>query len=478
MADIPNRIRMLKDGSGHLASRRGARCSVCASLVALAALACDNQQGPLGPTQPSSRIVAPPAASCPSPGLTIVDLGVLPGGTGFSVRGEARAINDKGEVVGGTDAADGHEHAFLWTQAGGMEDLGLLPGGLVSHADDINDAGEVVGYSQTGSSFAHAFLWSRTTGMRDLGTLPGGAGSQAFAINETHQVTGYSFNAAGKERPVVWSASGAIQDLGTPPGSISTFASDINESGQVAGVAYGPAGFPARAFLWTEADGFQFLGTLPGGSESGASALNDLAQVVGLAKVADGENHAFLWSANDGIRDLGTLPGSPFSLADGINNAGQVVGSDAATGFIWSEAEGMQPLPPLPGGAIVGGASASAFDINDRGQIVGTGHTAEGSFHAVLWTLGAGTPTSQVEDLIARVEDLVGSGELEQQNASPLLVKLHAAHQALLEGKPTTAVQGQLGGFINQVNALVLSRRLAGGVGEELVTAARCIASD
>jgi hypothetical protein len=96
----------------------------------------------------------------------------------------------------------------------------------------------------------------------------------------------------------------------------------------------------------------------------------------------------------------------------------------------------------------------------------------------VLWTPGAGTPASQIEGLIARVEDLVVSGELEQQNASPLLAKLHAAHQALLEAKPTTAVQGQLGAFINQVNALVLSRRLAGGRGEELVTAARCIASD
>jgi probable HAF family extracellular repeat protein len=450
-----------------------ARRSVCASLVALAALACDDLQGPMGPVQPSSRVGTPPAASCPSPGLTVVDLGVLPGGTGIGTRGEARAINDKGEVVGGTNAADGQEHAFLWTQAGGMEDLGLLAGGLVSSADGINEAGEVVGYSQTGASFAHAFLWSPTTGMRDLGTLPGGAGSQAFAINETHQVTGYSFNAGGEERPVVWSASGAIQDLGTPPGSVLAFAADINESGQVAGFGIAPTGSPSRGFLWTEADGFQLIGTLPGGSESVASALNDLAQVVGLAKVADGENHAFLWSANDGIRDLGTLSGSPFSGALGINNAGQVVGFDAATGFIWSEAEGMQPLPPLPGGAF-----ASAFDINNRGQIVGTGQTADGAFHAVLWTPGAGTPASQIEGLIARVEELVDSGELEEQNASPLLAKLHRAHQALLDGKSTTTVGGQLGAFINQVNALVRSRRLSGGRGEELVASARCIAGE
>lgn len=130
--------------------------------------------------------------------------------------------------------------------------------------------------------------------------------------------------------------------------------------------------------------------------------------------------------------------------------------------------KGRQPLPPLPGGAFVGGASAGgasagAYDNNDRGQIAGTGHTAEGPFHTVLWTPGAGTPASQIEGLIARVEDLVESGELEEQNASPLLAKLHAAHQALLDGKPTTTLRGQLGALINQVNALVLSRRLSDG---------------
>jgi len=37
------------------------------------------------------------------------------------------------------------EHAFLCTQAGGMEDLGTIPGWPNSFATAISDSGEVVG---------------------------------------------------------------------------------------------------------------------------------------------------------------------------------------------------------------------------------------------------------------------------------------------------------------------------------------------
>jgi probable HAF family extracellular repeat protein len=454
-----------------------ARRCVCASLVALAALACNDRHDRLSPLGPSTQVETPPAATCPSLEFTPVNLGVLPGATGFAADGGATAINDKGEVVGAAGAADGHQHAFLWTQAAGMEDLGLLPGGLVSEAADINDAGEVVGTAEAGSSFAHAFLWSRSTGMRDLGTLPGGGASQAFGINEAHQVTGYSLNASGGQRPVVWSAAGAIQDLGTFPGSFGTFGQDINESGEVAGFSDEPVtGGLLRGFVWTEAGGFESVGTLPGGSGSGANALNDLTQVVGLADAADGENHAFLWSVSDGIRDLGVLPGAQSSSAQGINNAGQVVGSANRSAFIWTEAAGLQPLPPLSGGTL-----ASASDINDLEQIVGTGETVINSVHAtrpVLWHPGAGTPVSQVEDLIAQVTGLVDSGELEERDASPLLTKLQRALQILLDGKAAAAVQGPLGAFIHQVNALVRSGRLSDSLSEELLAAARCVAGE
>src|SRR6266516_1865271 len=103
-----------------------------------------------------------------SSGLT--DLGNL-GAASYS---NAFAINNRGQVVGGSSPNYGSEHAFLW-QNGTMTDLGTLPGYSYSEAHAINDAGQVVGYASSvnASRSDHAFLWESGV-MRDLGTLSGG----------------------------------------------------------------------------------------------------------------------------------------------------------------------------------------------------------------------------------------------------------------------------------------------------------------
>ena len=73
----------------------------------------------------------------------MVDLGTLGG-----INSDAHAVNDRGQVVGESYAAGGAcLHAFSWTRAGGMVDLGTLPGGGRSHVDAVNDRGQVVGDS-------------------------------------------------------------------------------------------------------------------------------------------------------------------------------------------------------------------------------------------------------------------------------------------------------------------------------------------
>ena len=51
-------------------------------------------------------------------------------------------------VVGETDMPTGPPHAFRWTQAGGMQDLGRLGTGLASQANAVSTDGSVVaGYA-------------------------------------------------------------------------------------------------------------------------------------------------------------------------------------------------------------------------------------------------------------------------------------------------------------------------------------------
>ena len=270
--------------------------------------------------------------------------------------GRAVAVSNSGQVVGTTIITIGEfleAHAFSWTAAGGMVDLGSF-GGSRSEAYAVNENGQVVGLSAlTGGGYGgpiHAFLWTASRGMVDLGTL-GGTQSAAYAVNENGQVVGDSLIVGDTEFHVFsWTASGGMVDLGTL-----------------------------------------------GGTDSRAGAVNDKGQVVGESTTANGEQHAFSWTAAGGMVDLGTLGGG-FSRAVSVNENGQVVGeSTTANGvtraFSWTAAGGMVDLGTLGGGFSL--AAGLYFDIhsvgvNDNGQVVGFSATANGATHAFSWTAAGG----------------------------------------------------------------------------------------
>ena len=108
----------------------------------------------------------------------MLDLGTL--GGGFS---EGWAMNNRQEVVGWSEDANGRTRAFFWRPGHGMQSLGTL-GGTESSAFGINDARQVVGSSLTADGNSHAFLWTPGGGMEDLGTLGGKGGDPEFIGND------------------------------------------------------------------------------------------------------------------------------------------------------------------------------------------------------------------------------------------------------------------------------------------------------
>jgi probable HAF family extracellular repeat protein len=78
-----------------------------------------------------------------------------------------------------------------------MRDLNTL-GGDASFAMGINRYGQVVGYSKlSDNNTDHAFIWSETTGMQDLNDLTPGLPEGVFleialAINDRGQIVGYT----------------------------------------------------------------------------------------------------------------------------------------------------------------------------------------------------------------------------------------------------------------------------------------------
>ncbi len=110
------------------------------------------------------------------------------------------------------------------------------------------------------------------------------------------------------------------------------------------------------------------------------------AQAAGASGLA----HAAPVQARWVLTDLGTLAGEGgTSFASGINNKGQVVGTSttkdgSSHAFLWEKGR-MRDLGTLPG--LRAGSRAAA--INDRGQIAGSGWATDpASSHAVLWENG------------------------------------------------------------------------------------------
>lgn len=207
----------------------------------------------------------------------LIDLGTL-GGTDSG----ANAVDDAGNVVGNSATASGNWKAFLWTPTAGLVALPL------DSANDISNARQVVG-----ESVGHAVMWTEIGGVRDLGTL-GGARSYAYGINDVGQVVGGSQTASGGFRfhAFLWSAADGMKDLGTLGGDDSS-AYAVNRAGHVVGSSTTATG-EIHAFLWTPTSGMVDLGA-PVGGTSDALDINEAGWVVGDGITGGGEIRAMVW---------------------------------------------------------------------------------------------------------------------------------------------------------------------------------------
>jgi probable HAF family extracellular repeat protein len=286
------------------------------------------------------------------------------------------AINDAGQAAGTFTLSDGSQRAFLYS-GGTRMNLGTLPGHNSSAGFGINSHGHV-----TGSSGDSAFVFTSQTGMQPVsGLFPGAIG---FGINDAGQVVG-KHEVFGEVTAAFLHTPGiGQQGLGfTAAGS---FAYAINNAGQVTGTAFRDLDF--EVFVAKANTPAVFIGLLGAGR-----AINDAGQVAGAGAVAfSGQPlSAFLHTPGVGTLQLGALSGDERSDAFGINDAGHVVGasfsdSSSPDAFLYTSQAGMvglqSLLDPVTG---QGWSLGTAWDINNKGQIVGVGRF-EGEEHAYLLT--------------------------------------------------------------------------------------------
>lgn len=306
-------------------------------------------------------------------GERVRDLGTLGGALAT-----AADVNDLGQVTGDStvDAEGTVTHAYRWSAATGMVDLSK-PGYGQSHGIAINNKGQVAGYNEfSNPSIGHGFFWSPQTGMLDVGAL-GPYGSIAYVINDAGVVAGASEGPQGGPFSLLafrWNRSEGIHGIGTLPSEF-TFADDINAARHIVGESpFTPGGEP-HAFLWTQRDGLLDLGT---GSlnRSIAFAINDHDMVVGQALVQFvGPVVGFVWTRETGMIELRSQSPNVVASANDVNNRGQVVGTIDNHAFVWTRADGVVDLNRRLRSVPEGLTLMSAFAISDNGAILAQANT-------------------------------------------------------------------------------------------------------
>ena len=115
------------------------------------------------------------------------DLGTL--GGDFS---EAIWINDDGDIAGSADLPTPDIHDAVRWRHGHILDFGTVDGDACSRGRAINAKGQIVGGSSDCRNFLHAFVWEEGGPMLDLNTLiPSDSGLQltnAFNINDRGEI--------------------------------------------------------------------------------------------------------------------------------------------------------------------------------------------------------------------------------------------------------------------------------------------------
>jgi probable HAF family extracellular repeat protein len=291
---------------------------------------------------------------------------------------DAHSLNDAGQVVGVGHMGGEEERLFLWDRRSGMQDLGPVDGDPLC----IDNAGRICG-TMPDPNGPRAFVWHAGKGRTILDTL-GGAHSVALAMNNCGQVVGLSYDANGIPRAFVWDEEGkVIRELKAPDGG-RYVPHSINDAGQVLAESIR---VPAEVWQWFLID--------PNGATlvDGIASSPDLRNVNNRGCVAGVDNSAglsprlVLWRKGASPQYIVSV--SVHASLTRLNDKGQIAYTNfgdregtlnEAVSSLWDPVRGSVPLNRYTPGM----KRFIVADLNNKGAIVGSAITEEGTTRAVL----------------------------------------------------------------------------------------------
>jgi uncharacterized delta-60 repeat protein len=425
--------------------------------------------------------------------------------TGFGL-GLAVTLQPDGKIVGaGAGEGAGQDFAVVRYNADGSLDNGFGSGGIVltdiSGGDDVAFAvaiqpdGKIVlaGMANTNSDFAVARL--NPDGSPDVGF--GGSGVVVTDAGADEEIA----------NGVAVQSDGRIVACG--------YTSRDPDGQRFALARYEPDGTPDATF----GEGGLVTTSFPyGGGAANAVAIQPDGKMVAVGSANDAagfEDFALARYNTDGSPD-GSFGADGVALTDLFDSSDRAQaialmpdGRIAAAGFLSSTTlgEDFALALYLPDGTLdatfgAGGKVATGFGDSananavaiQSGNIIAAGLTYSGgnlNFALCRYEAAGLTPQGATEQIIADVRVLAATGGLAQGEANSLTAKLQAAAGEMAQGTTTVtaasrsatdparesngAVKGQLDAFINEVKALMRSKRLAPAKGQKLIQEAETV---
>jgi probable HAF family extracellular repeat protein len=335
-----------------------------------------------------------------------------------------------------------------------VSSLGTL-GGASSAGNSLNNRGLVAGYSNLPDNMSrHAIVWRHDPShtLTDLGTLGGPNSSVTWNVKNDRGLIagiaqtdmpdtsgeiwsgGYFFpgpnNVGFIIRGFVWQ-NGKMRGLPTLGGPHG-FAAGANNHNEVAGCVP-PQIYQFRPVIYgPRTDQTRELPLIPGDTSGSATAINDNHVAIGISGICDQAlgrytaKHAVVWQKNQ-VTDIGNLGAEFWNTPTAINQAGTVVGFVGVPGdpdgntinaFIWTESDGIQLLPGLPGDVDI-----EAYGVNNSGTVVGLSCDPDGVCKAVRWDDGVVTDLNSLKqpeftDRIETAKDINDAGEITGRSIS------------------------------------------------------------
>jgi hypothetical protein len=215
---------------------------------------------------------------------------------------------------------------------------------------------------------------------------------RAEDINNLYRIVG-SVGGGSSQYAAVFGDSAYVVETTTETGCYGNVLFAINDLGLAAGTGLDP-GNAARnvGFVYdTETDTAWEVGALEGLDGALCFGISNGGHVVGSSMLSQGSGLPFVWTAADGIQPVPLPAGTSQGGARGANVEGWVVGiasSAYAIPFLYDGETTYRVhdlLPAASGWDLATNTFSSAMDISDEGIIVGTGvHEGEIRAYALI----------------------------------------------------------------------------------------------